>query len=92
MLFVFNLFYIIHEDQFKDLYDKIYTIGYYSGFYSSLRDKIWVNGDHFGLLSNHKEQWDYNNMCVQNPPSNHDHNHNKNVKQMVTPFNIPENI
>ena len=31
-------------------------------------------------------------MCVQNPPSNHDHNHNKNVKKMVTPFNIQENI
>ena len=28
----------------KYLYDKIYTIGYYSGFYSSLRDKIWGNG------------------------------------------------
>ena len=29
-----------HNRHFKYLYDKIYTNGYYSGFYSSLRDKI----------------------------------------------------
>ena len=45
--FVFNLFYIIHKDQFKYLYDTIYTIGYYSCFYSSLRDQICANGGHF---------------------------------------------
>ena len=28
---------------FNYLYDKIYTISYYSGFYSSLYDKIWAN-------------------------------------------------
>ena len=32
--------YMIQNLSFKDLYDKIYTIGYYSGFYSSLKDKI----------------------------------------------------
>ena len=31
------------------IYDKIYTIGYYSGFHSCLRDKILANGDHFEL-------------------------------------------
>jgi hypothetical protein len=30
---------------------KIYTIGYYSGFYSSLRDEIWGNGGHFKFSS-----------------------------------------
>ena len=48
--FVFNLFYIIHKDQFKYLYDTIYTIGYYSCFYSSLRDQICANGGHFEFL------------------------------------------
>ena len=28
-------------------YDKIYIIGYYSGFYNSLRDEIGANGDRF---------------------------------------------
>ena len=32
-----------------DLYDQIYTIGYYSGLYSSLTDKIWANGGHSEL-------------------------------------------
>ena len=31
--------------------DEIYTIGYYSGFYSSLKDKNWANGAHFGFWS-----------------------------------------
>jgi hypothetical protein len=31
----------------KDISDKNYTLGYYSGFYSSLKDKIWANGGHF---------------------------------------------
>ena len=39
------------NQHFKDLYDKIYTIGYYSGFYSSLRDEIWANGGYFEFLS-----------------------------------------
>ena len=34
------------KHQFKYLYDKIYTIGYYSGFYSSLRDNIWASAGH----------------------------------------------
>ena len=36
---------------FKYLYDKIYTISYYSGFYSSMRDKFWENGGHFEYSS-----------------------------------------
>ena len=41
---------------FKDLYVKIYIIGYYSGFYSSLKDKDGANGGHFGFLSKDEEQ------------------------------------
>ena len=29
----------IKNHPFKDIYVKIYSIGYYSGFYSSLKDK-----------------------------------------------------
>jgi hypothetical protein len=29
----------------KDLYIKTYTIGYYSGFYNSLKDKNGANGE-----------------------------------------------
>ena len=32
--------YLIKNHSSKELYDKDYTIGYYSGFYSSLRDTI----------------------------------------------------
>jgi hypothetical protein len=32
---------------FKDLYVEIHTIGYYSGFYSSLKEKNWAYGGHF---------------------------------------------
>ena len=39
------------QDQFKDRYDQIYTIGYYSGFYSSLKDENWANGGHFEFWS-----------------------------------------
>ena len=35
---------LIKNHPFKALYDKIYTVGYYSGFYSSVKDKIWLNG------------------------------------------------
>jgi hypothetical protein len=38
--------YTIKYHCFKYLYDKIYTIGYYSGFYSSMRDQICGNGGH----------------------------------------------
>ena len=37
---------------FKYIYDEIYTICYYSGFNSSLRDKNWADGCHFGISSN----------------------------------------
>jgi hypothetical protein len=40
----------------KDIYIKIYTTGYYSGFYSSLTDKNWENIVHLELLSNEEEK------------------------------------
>ena len=40
MLRVGKKLYMIKNHQCKYIYDKIYTIGYYSRFYSSLRDKI----------------------------------------------------
>ena len=46
---------MIRNNHFKDLYDKIYTIDYYSGFYSSLKDIIWANGDHFEICQNMKK-------------------------------------
>ena len=30
------------DSPFRKCIDKIYTIGYYTGFYSSLSDKIWA--------------------------------------------------
>jgi hypothetical protein len=41
----------VKNHRFKYLYDKIYTICYYSGFYSSLRDKIRGNGGHIEFAS-----------------------------------------
>ena len=41
---------------FKHIYDKIYTIGYYLGFYISLRDKIWENGGHLEFYSKDEEK------------------------------------
>ena len=38
---------MIKNHPFKDLYDKIFPIGDYSGFYSSLKDKNGANGGHF---------------------------------------------
>ena len=35
-----NNYHIINQDQFKDGYDQIYTIGFFSSFYSSLSDQI----------------------------------------------------
>jgi ABC-type lipoprotein release transport system permease subunit len=35
---------------------KIYTVGYYSGFYNSLSDKILANGGHFEISSNDEEE------------------------------------
>ena len=41
---------------FKDYFVKIYTIGFYSGFYSSLKDKKWENGGHFEFSSKDEEK------------------------------------
>ena len=38
-------------------YDKIYKIGYYSGFNSFLRDQIWANGGNFRVSSKDEEGW-----------------------------------
>ena len=35
----------------KNENDKIYTIGYYLGFYSSLKAINWANGGHFDFWS-----------------------------------------
>jgi hypothetical protein len=40
---------------FKDIYYKIYIIGYYSGFNSSLKVKNCVNGGHFEFSSKNEE-------------------------------------
>ena len=57
-------FYMIINHHFKYLYDKIYTIGYYSGFYSSLKDNIWANCGHFEFSSKDGEECMYVCMYV----------------------------
>ena len=42
---------------FKYVYDKMYTIEYYPGFYSSLRDKIWAYGGHFEFLLKDEDEY-----------------------------------
>ena len=42
-VFYLKSIYMIKIHQFSLLVYKIHTIGYYSGFYSSLRDAIWAN-------------------------------------------------
>ena len=42
---------------FKYLYVKICTIGYYTGFYSSLKDPNWANGGNLEFSSKNEEQW-----------------------------------
>ena len=37
---------MILNQWFKNIYDKIYTIGFHSGFYSSLNAKIWVKDNY----------------------------------------------
>ena len=49
LFFFLKSVYIIINHPFKDLYDKIYTIGHYSGFCSSLNDENCANGGHFEL-------------------------------------------
>jgi hypothetical protein len=50
---------------FNDLYVKIYTIGYYSGFYSSLKETNWANGGHFALSSKDEEEGYYLSCMYQ---------------------------
>ena len=47
--FFFKPLYIMKKHPFKDIYDKIYRIGYYSGFYS------FANGGNLGLSSKNEE-------------------------------------
>ena len=70
---------------FKDLYVKIYAIGYYSGFYSPLKDKNWRNGDHFEFLSKDEEKGHYSSFMVSHLSSNHD-------KQMMDAFHTSKKV
>ena len=40
---------------FKNFYDQIYTIGYYPGFYCSLKDNILANDDHVEICQKMKK-------------------------------------
>ena len=46
----------ITNHPFQDIYVKIYTISYYSGFYSSLTDKNWANGGPLEFLLKDEEK------------------------------------
>jgi hypothetical protein len=47
---------MIENRHSKYLYGKICTIGYYPGFYSSMRDKIWAYSGHFECSSKDEEE------------------------------------
>jgi hypothetical protein len=47
---------MIKTKALKDLYDKIFTFGYYSGFFSSLKGRIQENGCYFEFSSKDKEK------------------------------------
>ena len=66
---------------FKYLYDKIYTIGYYSGFYSFLNDNNLANDGNFGFLSKDEKDEKIFIIYVSNASINLE-------KQMVIPFSI----
>jgi hypothetical protein len=51
LFFFLKSLYIIINHPFRDIFDEIYTIGYYSGFCSSLNDANCANGGHFELSS-----------------------------------------
>ena len=57
MNFVFKPLYMMKNHPFKDIYDTNYTLGYYSGFYRSLKDRIWANGGNFEFLSKDEERF-----------------------------------
>jgi hypothetical protein len=50
---------------FKDSYDKIYTIGYYSGFYCTLRNKFWAYGGSFKFSSKDEEEEEHSSRLYQ---------------------------
>ena len=55
----------IQKDQrLKHLYDTIYTIGNYSGFYSSLRDIIGGNGGHFEFHQKMEKNYDIHHVFM----------------------------
>ena len=60
---MFKPFDIIHQDEFNRGYDHIYTIKYYFGFYSSLRDQFWANGDYFKFCKKVKFDDYFQNEC-----------------------------
>jgi hypothetical protein len=51
-----KLYMIKEKRHFKYLYDRICTIGYYPGFYSSLGDKILAYGGHFEFLEKDEDE------------------------------------
>jgi hypothetical protein len=57
--------YMIKKIKIKYLYDKIYTIGYYPCFYSSLRDKILANGGHLYFFPEYEGKWKYLSYMYQ---------------------------
>ena len=67
----------IHSSE--DLHAKICAIGYYLGFYSSLKDKNWRNDGHFKILSKDKEKGWYLSFMVYILSLNHE-------KQMIDAF------
>jgi hypothetical protein len=46
----------IKNHTLQDVYVEIYTIGYYSSFYSSLKDKNSANGGHLEFPSKDEEK------------------------------------
>jgi hypothetical protein len=55
----------IQKDQrLKHLYDTIYTIGNYSGFYSSLRDIIGGNGGNFEFHQKMEKNYDIHHVFM----------------------------
>ena len=72
--------YVIENHPFKDLYLKIHTIGYYSGFYSSLNDKNWTNGGHFEFSPEDEEKDHICHICIQKSWKANDLKHSRHSR------------
>ena len=53
-IFALNSLDIMWNHRFKQTHDKIYTIGYYSCFYYSLKEEIGAKGVCFEICQNMK--------------------------------------